>query len=49
MTQKELNEAIEISVKAYGKEATIIALNKMFHDKMITIEQCIAALDTLNK
>ena len=49
MTQIEINKAIEITLKAYGKDATIAALNKMFHEGMITSEQAIASLDVINK
>lgn len=48
MTQKEINEMIKISVETYGREATIKALNTMYHDGIVTIEQMIGALDVLN-
>lgn len=49
MTQKEINEAVEISLNTYGKDATIKALNKMFHDGFITMDQVFNLLDTINK
>ena len=49
MTQNEINKAIEISMNVYGRDATIQALNTMYHEHLITLEQCIEALDILNK
>lgn len=49
MTQKDINNAIEISVSLYGRDATIAALNKMYHAGIVTAEQLIKALDALNK
>lgn len=49
MTQKELNKAIETSISTYGREATIQALNAMFHSNQITAAQCINALDIINR
>jgi hypothetical protein len=49
MTQKEINAAIEASLNAYGRNATLEALNKMYHNGQITIEQCMNALDTINR
>ena len=49
MTQKEINKAIETSMNQFGKEATLEALNKMYHAGLITITQCMKALDIINK
>lgn len=49
MTTQEIIEAVEISMAFYGREATIKALNEMYHAGKITIEQVFELLDTLNK
>lgn len=49
MSQKEINKAIETSIEKYGRDATIETLNKMYHSGLITISQCMKALDTINK
>ena len=48
MTQKELNEAITIAVRTYGRDAAIEALHKMYHDGLVPMEMLIPALDALN-
>lgn len=49
MTQKEINKAVEISVKTYGRDSTIKALNTMYHSGIVTMDQMIKVLDVLNK
>lgn len=49
MTQREINKAIEKSLEEFGKDATIKALNTMYHAGLITIDQVLKALDTINK
>lgn len=49
MTIKDIKKAVKISVKKYGKDATIEALNKMYRDGIITSAQAVELLDALNK
>ena len=49
MTQKQINKAISESMNAYGREATLKALNTMYHAGQITIDQVMKALDIINK
>ena len=49
MTQSEINKAIEISINSYGRDATIKALNEMFHNGLITSKKVFNALDIINK
>lgn len=49
MTIKDIKKAVKISVEKYGKDATIKALNKMYHDGIITSAQVVEVLDVLNK
>lgn len=49
MTMEDIKKAVQISVAQYGREATIKALNKMYHDGIITSAQVVEVLDVLNK
>ena len=49
MTQERIIKAITESMNAYGREATLKALNAMYHAGQITIEQVMKALDIINK
>lgn len=49
MTQKEINTAIETSIREFGRDATIEALNQMYHKGLITSAQALRALDIINQ
>ena len=48
MTQEQVNECVAICKEMYGKNATITALNKLYHEGKISIEQIHGLLDVLN-
>lgn len=48
MTKQELIKAVEISVRLYGREATLKALNQLYRDGRITREQALDVLDALH-
>lgn len=49
MTMEQFKQAVKISIGMYGKEATIAALNKMYHAKVVTLDMCLAALSVINE
>ena len=49
LPQRDINSAVAVTLAVYGKEATLQALNIMYHAGVITDDQALALLDVLNK
>lgn len=47
--QRDINSAVAVTLAVYGKEATLQALNIMYHAGVITDDQALALLDVLNR
>lgn len=45
---ENLNACVDICLALYGKDATLKALNKLYHDNGITLDQCLEIVYHIN-